>query len=59
MLVVVIVRAPRFLMKIAMIHEINGDYSDALDIYKSIKADFSSSREASGIEKYISRAENR
>lgn len=51
--------APRYMMKIAMIHEINGDYSDALEIYKSIKSDFSSSREATGIEKYISRAENR
>lgn len=51
--------APRYMMKIAMIHEINEDYSDALEIYKSIKSDFSSSREATGIEKYISRAENR
>tara|TARA_B100001094_G_scaffold223976_1_gene218178 strand:- start:602 stop:1279 length:678 start_codon:yes stop_codon:yes gene_type:complete len=51
--------APRYMMKLAMIHELNGDYSDALDIYEAIKEDFKESREASGIEKYISRAENR
>ena len=51
--------APRYMMKLAMIHELNGDYSDALYIYKAIKADFKDSREASGIEKYISGAENR
>ena len=53
------VTAPRYMMKLAMIHELNGDYSDALDIYKTIKTDYKDSREASGIEKYISRAENR
>ena len=53
------VTAPRYMMKLAMIHESNGDYSDALDIYKTIKEDYKDSREASGIEKYISRAENR
>ena len=51
--------APRYMMKLAMIHELNGDYSDALEIYKTIKSDFKDSREAKGIEKYISRAENR
>ena len=51
--------APRFMMKQAMIHELNGDYSDAFDIYSSIKIDFAGSLEASGIEKYISRAEGR
>ena len=51
--------APRYMMKLAMIHELNSDYSDALDIYEAIKEDFKESREASGIEKYISRAENR
>ena len=53
------VTAPRYMMKLAMIHELNGDYSDALDIYKTIKEEYKDSREASGIEKYISRAENR
>jgi tetratricopeptide (TPR) repeat protein len=51
--------APRYMMKLAVIHELNGDHSDALEIYKAIKTDFNASSEASGIEKYISRAENR
>ncbi|MAW21086.1 MAG: hypothetical protein CMD16_01665 [Flavobacteriales bacterium] len=51
--------APRYMMKLAMIYEKNGDYLDALEIYKSIKSDYRSSREATGIDKYISSAENR
>ena len=51
--------APRYMMKLAMIHEANKDYADALEIYNSIKKDYKDTREASGIEKYISRAENR
>ena len=51
--------APRYMMKLAMIYELNDDYLEALEIYKAIKTDFKDSREASGIEKYISRAENR
>ena len=51
--------APRYMMKLAMIHEINGDYSKALDLYKDIKSNFQDSREANSIEKYISRAENK
>jgi tetratricopeptide (TPR) repeat protein len=51
--------APRFMMKLAMIHEKNGDYSDALEIYKTIKSDFVDSREFAGIEKFISRAESK
>ena len=51
--------APRFMMKLAMLHELNGDYSEALELYKTIKKDFKESIEASGIEKYIARAENR
>lgn len=50
---------PRYMMKLAMIHEKNNNFSEALNIYKAIKKDFKDSREASGIEKYISRAENR
>jgi tetratricopeptide (TPR) repeat protein len=50
---------PRYMMKLAMIHESKKEYSEALEIYKSIKVDFKTSLEASGIEKYISRAENR
>jgi tetratricopeptide (TPR) repeat protein len=47
---------PMYLFKQAMIHEQN---EDALTLYHLIKVDFKSSREANGIEKYISRAENR
>ena len=46
-------------MKLAMTYELNGDYVNALDIYKTIKSDFKESKEAIEIEKYISRAENR
>lgn len=51
--------APRYMMKLAMIHELNNDYTEALEIYQAIKRDFKTSLEGSGIEKYISRAENR
>tara|TARA_B100000427_G_C15474320_1_gene580010 strand:- start:584 stop:1261 length:678 start_codon:yes stop_codon:yes gene_type:complete len=51
--------APRYMMKLAMIYELNGDYSEALDLYETIKKDFKESIEASGIEKYIARAEGR
>ena len=50
---------PRFMMKLAMIYELNGDYTEALNLYQNIKQDFKESIEASGIEKYITRSENR
>ena len=50
---------PIYMLKQAMIHEQNGDYDDALAIYNDIKLNFKTSREAYGIERYISRAENR
>ena len=50
---------PRYMLKQAMIHESNGDYADALALYKGIEADYKSSPEGDGIEKYIARAENR
>lgn len=50
---------PRYMLKQAMIHENNGDYTDALALYKEIQSDYKSSREGDGIEKYIARAENR
>ena len=46
-------------MKLAMIFESDGNFKDALEIYKTIKTDFKDSNEASGIEKFIARAENR
>ena len=51
--------APRYMLKQAMIHENNGDYANALALYKGIEGDYKSSREGNGIEKYIARAENR
>jgi len=50
---------PRYMLKQAMIHEGNGDYADALALYRGIEADYKSSREGNGIEKYIAREENR
>jgi len=51
--------APRYMMKLAMLYESKENYSDALEIYKSIKLDFKDSNEAASIEKFIARAENR
>tara|TARA_B100001142_G_scaffold329370_1_gene392454 strand:- start:555 stop:1232 length:678 start_codon:yes stop_codon:yes gene_type:complete len=51
--------APRYMMKLAMIFESDGNFKDALEIYKTIKTEFKDSKEASGIEKFIARAENR
>ena len=50
---------PRFLMKQATIHEIQGDYDDALEIYNLINNDYRQSREGQNVAKYIARAENR
>jgi tetratricopeptide (TPR) repeat protein len=49
---------PRYMLKQAMIHEENGDVADALALYKGIEADYKTSLEGNGIEKYIARAEN-
>ena len=51
--------ASRYMMKLAMAHELNKNFNDALEIYKNIQIDFKDSREAFGIEKHISRAENK
>lgn len=48
---------PRYLMKQTLVHEMNADYDAAIAIYQRIKKDYKTSREAQGIEKYISRAE--
>ena len=50
--------APRYIMKQALIHDANGDSDKALNLYKSIKNDYKTSREANGIEKYIAKVEN-
>jgi len=49
--------APRYMMKQALIHDANGDSDKALNLYKSIKNDYKTSREANGIEKYIAKVE--
>ena len=49
--------APRYMLKQAIIHERNGDISDALILYKGIEADYKTSREGNAIEKYIARSE--
>ncbi len=51
--------SPRYLFKQAMIYESQQEYSKALKIYNLIKDEYKNSNEATGIEKYISRAENR
>ena len=50
--------APRYMMKQALIHDANGDSDKALNLYKSIKNEYKTSREANGIEKYIAKVEN-
>ena len=50
---------PYFMMKQANIHEGNGDYSSALDLYNSIKSDYPQSKQGQSIDKYISSASNR
>ena len=49
--------SPMYMFKLASIYEKQGDYIKALDIYNDIKNNFKNSREANGIEKYISRAQ--
>ena len=51
--------SPKYLMKMAMIHEMNEDYSSSLEIYNKIKSDYIDSREAKTIEKFIARAKSR
>jgi tetratricopeptide (TPR) repeat protein len=47
---------PLFLMKAAELYEMNGKYSDALNLYQQIKDEYPGSTEGSSIEKYIARA---
>ena len=50
---------PRFLMKQAVVLELQEDYEGALELYKRIKSDYKSSKEGQNVTQYISRAENR
>ena len=47
---------PIYLKKAALAHESNGNYSDALEHYETIKADYFETQEAVDIDKYITRA---
>lgn len=49
---------PYFMMKAAAVHEENGDYSSALELYNTIKEEYNESDIAKDIDKYIARAEN-
>ncbi len=46
-------------MKQATVHELQGNYEEALDIYNEINEDYRQSREGQNVAKYIERAKNR
>ncbi len=48
---------PLFLFKVAQVHEINGDYEDAVRVYSRIRTNYLTSNEGKNIDKYIARAE--
>lgn len=48
---------PIYLMKVGFINEQNGDFNDALDVYKRIEKDFPNTTEGRQISKYIARVE--
>ncbi len=47
--------SPIYYMKAAQLYESNSEYDKALEIYKTIKVEYSSSSEAQDIDKFISR----
>ena len=48
---------PLFLLKTAMVYEMQKNHKDALSLYQQIKKDYPTSSEARDIDKYIGRAE--
>lgn len=46
---------PLFLMKAAELHELNGEYADALALYERIEDDYPNTNEGLSIDKYIAR----
>jgi tetratricopeptide (TPR) repeat protein len=46
---------PLFMMKAAEIHELNGDLTEALNIYEQIKKEYPESSEGTAVDKYIAR----
>ncbi len=51
------ITSPAFLMKAAWVNELNGNYSEAVEIYNRIKTEHSKSQEAREIDKLIAHAE--
>lgn len=49
--------SPIYLKKAAQTHELLGEYDKAVELYKKIKVDYTTSTEALDIDKYIARAE--
>jgi len=47
--------APVFLMKLGMLHEINGDHNEALKAYQTIQQEYQNTNEGRNIERYIAR----
>ena len=48
---------PIYLMKVGFVHEQNGDYNKALEVYKRIEKEYPSTAEGRQISKYIARVE--
>ncbi len=46
---------PAFLMKLAMVYELEGRYSDALDTYKVIRNEYPNTTEGRNVERFIAR----
>ena len=49
--------APVYMMKEAMVYELNNDYKTAADVYEKIKKDFPNSTEAREVGTYLARAQ--
>ena len=49
--------APIYMMKEAMVNELNSDYKSAADLYSKIKKDFPNSNEAREVGTYLARAQ--
>lgn len=50
---------PFYLKKLGLALELNGEYDKAVEAYTDLKEEYPQSQEASGIEKYIARAEGK
>ncbi len=46
-----------YMMKLAMVNELNGDYKSAADLYEKIKKDYPNSTEAREVGTYLARAQ--